>query len=599
MEKERIVKLMKNGLISEASPATSIKNFIENLISRGVIDDLKFGNLVIGNESKKLLRRGLRNLSEDELEFLMKNVNWKKFAQEIIQKGIISSATRQQNFLKVINFVKNKQPGFTSYSDVIKKFNDYPFISELYNNSIGVARDSVVPEFVKKLEKEFNRELMDEFELYFEKNYPEMFKRLKGRTLTEKEISLLEKQLKGKYKRGTLGRIWKTAGKTIDESLDEVEKLNSGYVNSIASTNGFSQSLANQYGLQIQELLNNITSKAKHSISENYWKSIKDNLSPDLKQSLESLTEEQRWPYLVDSIPKEERKLLAEEILDSVKKIKEFTVKKLINELQQNLGKIVRFIVFGSTSRYKDMYKLIAQHGKRKGAFRIYWSLIKWKIMVPLVGNTLYALLVVPWKKAHAESAKNVANFLDLPGMVYNPEEYPTDSSVENFLINWLKEIFVYPPLVEKEGNILKHFFELSYADLLPYISNLIPIVVNWWRENYSKKNPVIPTPNDLPDSDDAAVQKFDSIVPKTLTPPTEETINNTLDEFKAEKQLFFDELNKAGWGINETEKQYFTKEGDVWTYTYCYPDANNCKNEVKYKYDGKNFTFISNTTGK
>jgi hypothetical protein len=526
-ELEIIDIITRKNLLKE-STLLPIRQFLESLISGGKIGQ-NLEELLVGSSGKKILRRkSLANLSEFELSQILKDLDWKKMAYTLYNNDIIPNTAKINAFDDIIKKLNNRT--IPSFSDFIEKRKNVDTISRLYNKALGKPGNSIVPDFIKKLQKEFNEVYFEEFDRYFEKNHKEMFDKLVGKKLTQKEIELLTYQLKGKYKLGSLRRVWGLAKKSADEAYTEIEKINTGYINDVAS-NPISATASKEYALRIQELMNNITLKTKRSISQSYWDTIKNGLSPDIRKSLDEMTPEQRWPYLVDSIPQSEKEQTLKDVVEYVTKFRTKLLNQVQKILSENIGKIVRFILIGSTSRYKDMYKLLAQYGRRKGAFKIYWSLIKWKILVPVFGNTIYVLVGPPFKKSQTEFCNNIADWLGIEGFRYDPNEYQSENVAYNIAINWVNELIRNPEFVAKEGNALSHFFELEYSDLLPYISNLISTIAIWYNKNYSKSvTPIQPTENDLPNRNDSAVTNFQDTIPRVITPIQDTEVTPTRD---------------------------------------------------------------------
>jgi hypothetical protein len=161
-EIQRIKKLMGLSLISEqvkpamVSPGGVVKgakDFLEWLVSSG-----KFSTAELERMSKSKFGT-VANLSEDQAKLILKNLNLKKIGK-FLADTLVTASNKKIMFLNSIDQIKN---GKTTITDVRKKFLESQYLSKLWNLATGGQSSAEVNNLILKLEKEFNKSLIKEF----------------------------------------------------------------------------------------------------------------------------------------------------------------------------------------------------------------------------------------------------------------------------------------------------------------------------------------------------------------------------------------------------------------------------------------------------
>lgn len=161
-ELQRIKKLMGLSLISEqvrpamVSPGGVVKgakDFLEWLVS-----SRKFSTAELEKMSKSKFGT-VANLSEDQAKLILNNLNLKKIGK-FLANTLVTAPNKKTMFLRNIDQIKN---GSTTITDIRKKFLESKYLSNIWNLATGGQSSAEVNDLILKLEKEFNKSIIKEF----------------------------------------------------------------------------------------------------------------------------------------------------------------------------------------------------------------------------------------------------------------------------------------------------------------------------------------------------------------------------------------------------------------------------------------------------
>jgi BMFP domain-containing protein YqiC len=159
---DRIKEIMGIKIISEnIAPvvANEFRNFIEHIIS-------SYSAFVTRADIDRLLknttRKEIKNLSKDEVEELLKKIDYESLVRTLLNKQLVSTNVKRGFFDRYINEIIRTRMTVEQTIDAVK---NNKIFSHLYNASKNVNPNEPVPDFVQKMEKEMNEIWLDEYEV--------------------------------------------------------------------------------------------------------------------------------------------------------------------------------------------------------------------------------------------------------------------------------------------------------------------------------------------------------------------------------------------------------------------------------------------------
>lgn len=158
----RIKELMNLKIITEGiepQVARGFRDFFEHIISKpslGNIERAEVDRLIKNTTSKEI-----KNLSAQEVETLMKNIDYESLIRTLLNKGLLSTQAKRNFFRNYINAISQNRMTIQQTIDVVE---NNKYLSSLYNSSRNIPLGEPVPQFVTKMEQEFNKVLTEEYE---------------------------------------------------------------------------------------------------------------------------------------------------------------------------------------------------------------------------------------------------------------------------------------------------------------------------------------------------------------------------------------------------------------------------------------------------
>ena len=211
LEIKRIYEIILNEelLVEQAVPRL-IGRFIDDLFSNFRNISTKIERLESRNVSN-YIRNGLSTLSDVQLAKVISRISVKKLAQNMWAGDFISKPTQTQVFRNFLNSIKNNTK---SYDDIILGIRRGNVITNAYTQS---TNSTVIPDFIVKLNQEFNERYINAFNKYFKQNDKKLFKSLTDAGFGLKDIEPQKLQLFRKF--------WGNTFKRNPEILAKVDKL--------------------------------------------------------------------------------------------------------------------------------------------------------------------------------------------------------------------------------------------------------------------------------------------------------------------------------------------------------------------------------------
>lgn len=161
----RVRELMGLKVLSEQiGPAlTAAQKYIKHVIENGKISKEELEKF-----SKKTILGDAKLLPAKEAEEILSNLDFSKFTKKLIDNQIVSTQTKNKFFNAFGNSIRKKEK---TYKEVINILNNSQYFSDLYNISIGAPKGTAVPNYILKIQEEFNKIFVKDFKNYFYKRF--------------------------------------------------------------------------------------------------------------------------------------------------------------------------------------------------------------------------------------------------------------------------------------------------------------------------------------------------------------------------------------------------------------------------------------------
>jgi hypothetical protein len=158
----RIKELMNLKIITEGiepQVARGFRDFFEHIISNPSLGNMQRAE--VDNIINNTTRKEIKNLSATEVETLMKNIDYESLVRTLLNKGLLSTQARRNFFRNYINAISQNR---MTVQQTINAVENNKYFTTLYNSSRNMPANEPVPQFVTKMEQEFNKVLREEYE---------------------------------------------------------------------------------------------------------------------------------------------------------------------------------------------------------------------------------------------------------------------------------------------------------------------------------------------------------------------------------------------------------------------------------------------------